>query len=80
MSFKATIPIDETTDRSTLEQIEVAILKGDFGVAENGAIWLPETNMMNRSLPFITQNLILVISKEEIVSNMHEAYGRCHSG
>ena len=78
--MKGTIAIDETSERATLELTEVAILKGDFGVAENGAIWLPESNMLNRSLPFITQNLILVIRKEEIVSNMHEAYGRSLPG
>ena len=78
--MKGTIAIDESSERATLELTEVAILKGDFGVAENGAIWLPESNMINRSLPFITQNLILVIRKEEIVSNMHEAYGRCLPG
>lgn len=78
--IQGTIPIDERSDRATLEQIEVAILKGDFGVAENGAIWVPESNMLNRSLPFITQHLILVVRKEDIVSNMHEAYERCRAG
>lgn len=73
------ITIDETSSRATLEQVEVAVLKGEFGVVENGAIWLPESNMMNRSLPFITQYLILVIKKSDLVKNMHEAYGRCHA-
>jgi L-lactate dehydrogenase complex protein LldG len=75
-----TISIDENSDRATLERIEVAILKGDFGVAENGAVWMPESNMLNRSLPYITQHLILAIRKEDIVFNMHEAYERCRSG
>ncbi len=71
------ITIDESSDRATLEQVEVAVLKGEFGVVENGAIWVPESNMMNRSLPFITQYLILVIKKSDLVKNMHEAYERC---
>ena len=75
-----TTTINESSDRSTLEQIEVAVLKGDFGVAENGAIWVPEANMLNRSLPFITQHLVLVLNKEDIVANMHEAYERCRAG
>ncbi len=73
------ITLDESSSRATLEQVEVAILKGEFGVVENGAIWLPESNMMNRSLPYITQNLILVIKKSDLVKNMHEAYERCHA-
>ena len=70
------ISIDESSDRATLEQVQVAVLKGEFGVVENGAIWVPESNMMNRSLPFITQYLILVIRKSDLVKNMHEAYER----
>src|SRR6187549_2724233 len=45
--FSGTVTIDENSDRATLEKIEVAILKGDFGVAENGAVWVPEANMLN---------------------------------
>ncbi len=74
-----TVLIDASSDRATLEQVEVAVLKGEFGVAENGAIWLPESNMINRSLPFITQYLILVLKKSDIVTNMHEAYERCRA-
>jgi L-lactate dehydrogenase complex protein LldG len=72
--------IDESSDRTTLEKVEVAVLNGEFGVVENGAIWLPESNMINRSLPFITQNLVLVLKKSDLVKNMHEAYHRCHAG
>ena len=74
--IRGSIVIDESSDRATLEQVDVAVLKGEFGVVENGAIWLPESNMMNRSLPFIPQYLILVIKKTDLVKNMHEAYER----
>jgi L-lactate dehydrogenase complex protein LldG len=78
--FPGTATIDENSDRATLERIEVAVLKGDFGVAENGAVWVPDANMLNRALPFITQHLILVVRKEDIVINMHTAYERCRAG
>ena len=74
-----TTVIDESSNRATLEQVEVAVLKGEFGVVENGAIWLPESNMINRSLPYITQYLILVLKKTDLVVNMHEAYERCQA-
>ena len=69
-------PIGPETGKDVLEQIDLAILKGEFGVAENAAIWLPEPNMMNRSLPFITQHLVLVINRSDLVPNMHVAYQR----
>ena len=57
-----------------LERLEKAYLRGTLGVAENGAIWLFESQMKNRLLPFICQHLILVINLEDIVPTMHHAY------
>ncbi len=57
-----------------LETIEVAIIDGQVGVAENGAIWIDEESMGHRALPFICQHLIIVLPIKNLVSNMHEAY------
>ena len=57
-----------------MEEIKVVILEGQFGVAENGAIWLDETNFPNRLVPFITEQLVIVLSKDNIVGRMHDAY------
>jgi L-lactate dehydrogenase complex protein LldG len=59
-----------------LAQVEVAVLQGEFGVAENGAIWITERHMIDRVLPFICENLVLVISKKNILPTLHEAYDR----
>ncbi|MEL6590911.1 MAG: LUD domain-containing protein [Bacteroidota bacterium] len=61
-------------DAHQLADVDVAILEGAFGVAENAAIWLTEAVLPERVLPFITQHLVLVLPREEIVWNMHEAY------
>ncbi|HEY1053915.1 MAG TPA: LUD domain-containing protein [Emticicia sp.] len=71
---KASVTIDTTTSKEVLEQVDLAVIDGVIGVAENGAIWVPETNMINRALPFITQHLVLVLDKKNLVANMHEAY------
>ena len=63
-------------DSHLLEDVDLAILQGHFGVAENGAIWITEDQMGNRALPFIAQHLALIIQKNEIVSTLHEAYDR----
>lgn len=62
------------SDPHDLETIELAILQAEFGVAENGAIWISDNHLPHRALPFITQNLAFVIPRNSIVSNMHEAY------
>lgn len=68
------ITVDVETDKLILEQMDLAVLKGEFFVAENAAVWLPEPNMLNRSLPFITQHLVLVVDRDSLVPNMHIAY------
>ena len=62
------------TDASALDTIELVILKASFGVAENGALWLSESDMMTRALPFITQHLVLLLDRNKIVSDMLDAY------
>lgn len=63
-------------DPHSLRNTDLAILKAELGVAENGALWLPEGNMIQRVLPFIAQHLALVISRKKIVGTMHEAYNQ----
>jgi L-lactate dehydrogenase complex protein LldG len=63
-------------DPHTLEDMDLAILRAHFGVAENGACWITEDRMIERVLPFITQHLALVLRRGEIIANMHEAYER----
>ena len=61
-----------------LQNVNLAIMKGEFGVAENGAVWVSGHSMIHQALPFITQHLVLVISKQNIVENMHKAYEHLH--
>ena len=73
---KASVEVNLETPKAILEQVDLAVLQGEIGVAENGSIWLPESNMLSRVLPFITQHLVLVLDKNTIVANMHQAYAR----
>lgn len=63
-----------TDAASSLEKVDRFFLKSTLGVAENGAVWLQEKEMMNRLLPFICQHLVIVLNTDDILSNMHEAY------
>jgi L-lactate dehydrogenase complex protein LldG len=61
-------------DAHELKDIDLAIVKGEFAVAENGAVWIKNMENRHRSLYFIAQNIVIVIKKDAIVNNMHEAY------
>ncbi len=66
-------------DPHAFENVDLAILKGHFGVAENGAVWITDKIMGDRSIPFISQHLALVIKKQDIVPTLHAAYERIDS-
>lgn len=59
---------------SNFLDLDVLILKGQYGVAENGAIWLDEDDFKIRVLPFITQHLVVVLEQQNLVENMHQVY------
>lgn len=61
---------------TSLEKIEVGIILGELGVAENGAIWIPESSMSHRVLPYICQHLVIVLPVDKIVSTMNQAYAK----
>ena len=66
----------QIADSHATEDIEFAILPGEFAVAENGAVWVTDTVVKHRAIYFIAQHLALVVSASNLVSNMHEAYRR----
>jgi L-lactate dehydrogenase complex protein LldG len=63
-------------DPHTLADVDLAIVQGEVGVAENAAIWLSESRLVKRVLPFIAQNLAILIREGDIVATLHEAYAR----
>ena len=58
-----------------LNGTDVGIIRGSFGVAENGCIWIPQ-QMKEKAVCFISENLVILLAKSQIVNNMHEAYRR----
>lgn len=67
---------NNSKDVHDLKDIDLAIVKGNFAVAENGAIWMKNEDNRHRALYFIAQNIVIVIDENELLNNMHEAYER----
>lgn len=67
------------TDPQLLENVRLAVLKGQFAVAENGAVWITSEMMGDRALPFICERLALVVHEDDVVPSMYEAYERIGS-
>ncbi|MDD4921992.1 MAG: LUD domain-containing protein [Bacteroidales bacterium] len=62
--------------KERLDKLKTVVLEGQFGVAENGAIWLDDSNFPNRLIPFIVEHLIIKLDSHKIVESMNEAYCR----
>jgi L-lactate dehydrogenase complex protein LldG len=63
-------------DPHQLESVTLAVLTGHFAVAENGAVWITESRLGDRALPFICEHLALIVHASAIVPTMHDAYDR----
>ncbi len=75
-----TFDLKAITDPHQLENVDYAVLRGHFCVAENGAIWVTDDTVHHRVLYFIPQHISLVVPASQIVNNMHEAYARIKIG
>ena len=58
-----------------LNGTDVGVVRGCFGVAENACVWIPQ-QMKEKAVCFISENLVILLDKKQIVNNMHEAYAR----
>lgn len=68
--------ISSDIDPHSLEDVDLAIINAHFAVAENAALWVTDQLIPERVLPFITQQLAVVVKKEDILFTMHQAYDR----
>lgn len=71
----ANINPDTVEEAQDLNGTDVAILKGELGVAENACVWIPQT-MKEKAVCFISEELVIIVSRKNIVNNMHEAYAQ----
>jgi len=68
--------VSPTVDPHSFQDVELAIIKAHFSVAENGAVWLTEQVIGHRILPYICQHLAVIVSATSIISTMHDAYAQ----
>ncbi len=70
------VPPATITDPHQLAGIDLAVIPGDFAVAENAAVWVRGAPLVHRSVAMITQHLAIVVPSGDVVHNLHEGYSR----
>lgn len=68
--------VEKVRDPHELADVDVGVVRAQFGVAESGAIWLTQEDLVVDALAFLSQHLIVLLDPKQIVSDMHEAYRR----
>lgn len=71
----ATVNPDETMEAHDLNGTDLAVIRGELGVAENACVWVPQ-NVKEKVTYFISEYLVIILEKNKLVNNMHEAYDR----
>ena len=66
---------DAVGSAQELMNVDVGVVEGRIGVAENACIWIPQ-QMKEKAICFASEQLVIVLRRQDIVNNMHEAYER----
>jgi L-lactate dehydrogenase complex protein LldG len=68
--------IEAASDPHELNDVEVGVVRSPIGVAEAGAVWLTEAELVVNALGVLSQHLVVLLDPAAIVETMHDAYGR----
>jgi L-lactate dehydrogenase complex protein LldG len=59
-----------------LADVDFAIVRASFGVAETGSVLLSETDLHVNAVAYLAQHLVVLLDPADIVVNLHHAYRR----
>lgn len=68
--------VEKVRDPHELADVDVGIVRAQFGVAESGAVWITQEDLGIDALGFLSQHLIVLLDPKQIVPDMHAAYRR----
>jgi L-lactate dehydrogenase complex protein LldG len=67
-------------DPHGLVGLDLCVLPARLGVAENGAVWIDGRQLPHQALVVVPEHLVIVLERNALVSDMHEAYVRLDIG
>ena len=59
-----------------LSDVEVGVICSRLGVAEAGAVWLTQEDLVVNALGVLAQHLVVLLDPTAVVPTMHDAYAR----
>jgi L-lactate dehydrogenase complex protein LldG len=68
--------IEDVRDPHELNDVDVGVVRSPLGVAEAGAIWLTQGELVVNALGVLSQHLVVLLDPAAVVETMHDAYGQ----
>jgi L-lactate dehydrogenase complex protein LldG len=68
--------VDAVAHPRDLADVDVAVVRAAFGVAETGSVYLSETEMKLNAIAYLAQHLVILLDPAKILGNLHHAYHR----
>jgi L-lactate dehydrogenase complex protein LldG len=68
--------IQDVRDPHELNDVDVGVVRSPLAVAEAGAVWLTQTELVVNALAVLSQHLVVLLAPSAIVDTMHDAYGQ----
>jgi len=64
------------TAPASLQDVDVGIVRGRFGVAETGSVWFSENEYVVNSIGYLVQHLVVLLDPAQLVDGLQQVYRR----
>lgn len=68
--------VEDVSDPHALNDVDVGVVRSPLGVAETGAVWLTQAELVVNALGVLSQHLVVLLDPAAIVETMNDAYAR----
>jgi L-lactate dehydrogenase complex protein LldG len=71
---RGTRELSAVRDPAELSDVDVGVVRAEFGVAETGSVWLTQGSLGWSALGFLAQHLVVLLDPARIVAGLQDAY------
>jgi L-lactate dehydrogenase complex protein LldG len=67
---------DADRDPHAYSDLDLIVVEGLIPVAENAAIWVPDSQYDDHAAMLLTQHQVIIVRASDLVDHMHQAYAK----
>ncbi|VXC28895.1 Lactate utilization protein B/C [Burkholderia sp. 8Y] len=74
--IEGTRALSRETSPASLQDVDVGVVRGRFGVAETGSVWFSEAEYVVNSIGYLVQHLVVLLDPAQLVDGLQQVYRR----